>query len=356
MDLNLIIVIIAQVFGIISWLLLLYSYTKEDIDKLLYIQILVCLFDVISYLLLGADAGLLICLVELIKTILYYKTDKDRLIFRIGLVFYILISFLTVKSWITILPVLGSIIDSFGVSKDSKSANICSIISNTLWTIYDILILSYIGALNDVVVIICNISVLFLGYSRIMHIHKFRIVKYNYLTNRVIDKIYNLDKKTYGEDNTWDKDYQRKIYNKNNDSLYMIKYKHDIVGYLNYLNIVEDEYEKLKRIRKVPRLLDLDKIIEFKTNRKNYVLIESINIKKEYEKDETIELINKKLKSFLKLKHKRRVYISSILVLATSTFEKDLCEKLSLNKYKELEDNTYLYELTEDQIKKYYLK
>ena len=316
MDFNLIIVIIAQVFGIISWLLLLYSYTKEDIDKLLYIQILVCLFDVISYLLLGADAGLLICLVELIKTILYYKTDKDRLIFRIGLVFYILISFLTVKSWITILPVLGSIIDSFGVSKDSKSANICSIISNTLWTIYDILILSYIGALNDVVVIICNISVLFLGYSRIMHIHKFRIVKYNYLTNRVIDKIYNLDKKTFGEENTWDKDYQRIIYNKNNDSLFMIKYKHDIVGYLNYLNVVEDEYEK----------------------------------------DETIELINKKLKSFIKLKHKRRVYISSILVLATSTFEKDLCERLSLNKYKELEDNTYLYELTEDQIKKYYLK
>ena len=73
MDVNLIVIITAQVFGIISWLLLMYSYTKEDIDKLLFIQILVCLFDVISYLLLGADAGILICLVELIKTVLYYK-------------------------------------------------------------------------------------------------------------------------------------------------------------------------------------------------------------------------------------------------------------------------------------------
>ena len=182
MDLKLLLIIIAQGFGVISWLLLLYSYTKEDIDELLFIQILVCLFDVISYLMLGADAGLLICLVELIKTVLYYKTDKDRLIFRMGLVFYVLIGLLTVKKWYAILPVLGSVIDSFGVSKDSKTANICSIVSNTLWTIYDILILSYIGAINDVVVVICNISVLYLGYSRLMNISKFRIVKYNSLT------------------------------------------------------------------------------------------------------------------------------------------------------------------------------
>jgi len=120
MDLKLIVIIIAQVFGIISWLLLMYSYTKEDIDELLFIQILVCLFDVISYLLLGADAGLLICFVELLKTILYYKTNKDREIFIGTIIAYFLISLLTIKSWYAILPVLGSLIDSYGTSKDSK--------------------------------------------------------------------------------------------------------------------------------------------------------------------------------------------------------------------------------------------
>ena len=341
---SLIIIIIAQVFGIISWLLLLYSYTKEDINKLLFIQILVCLFDVISYLLLGADAGLLICIVELVKTILYYKTDKDKLIFRVGIIFYLLIGLLVVKKWYTILPVLASFIDSFGTSKDSKSANICSIISNTLWTVYDILILSYVGALNDIVVVMCNISVLALGYSRIMHISKFRIIKYTYITNKVLNKIYNLDLKTYGKENVWPQEYQRELFEKNNDSLFVIKYKHDIVGYINYLNLIETEYERLKRIRKSPEKLDIYKIIEFKSNRKNHILIESINVKKEYEKPETIALINKKLNSFIKLKHNRRVYIDRILAFALSDFEKHLYETLGFTKIRELEDNTFIYE------------
>ena len=220
MNLDNMIIIIAQIFGIISWLLLMYSYTKEDIDNLLFIQILVCLFDVISYLLLGAEAGLLICLVELIKTVLYYKTDKDRLIFQLGLIFYILISFLTVKTWYSILPVLGSVIDSFGVSKDSKMANI-------------------------------------------------------YLKN----------------------------------------------------------------------------IIEFKVNRKNYLIIESINIKKEYEKVESIKLIDKKIKSFINIKHRQRVFINKIIFLATSE-----SEYMNFIKVKELDDNTYLYELSSEIIKEKYIK
>lgn len=120
MEVGLIIFIIAQVFGIVSWLLLIYSYTKEDIDKLLFVQILVCLFDFISYLLLGADAGLLICLIELLKTIFYYKSNKDHIIFCFCLVAYLGVGILTIRHWFAILPVLGSIIDSFGTS-DRKS-------------------------------------------------------------------------------------------------------------------------------------------------------------------------------------------------------------------------------------------
>lgn len=352
MDTTLIIIIIAQVFGIISWLLLMYSYTKEDIDDLLYIQILVCLFDVISYLLLGADAGLLICFVELVKTILYYKTNKDDLIFKLSIIAYLLISLLTVKHWFAILPVLGSIIDSYGTSKDSRLANICSIVSNSLWTIYDIIILSYVGAMNDIVVVLCNISVLYLGYSRLMHISKFRIIKYNYLTKKTVDKIYKLDYNNFGEDNTWDKQYQMDVYNKNKDSLFAIKYKHEFVGYINYLNIIEDEYNRLKRTRKMPDDFDLDKIIKFKSNRKSFVVIETINVKKEYKKEQTVDLIIKKLNSFIKAKHRQRIFIHGILGYAIDEFEEDIYKAMGFEKIKDLDDNTKLYELTEDKIKK----
>ena len=356
MDLSTIVVIIAQILGLISWILLLISYTKEDIDDLLLIQIFVAFFDVASYLLLGADAGLLICLVELVKTILYYKTDKDDLIFRIGVICYALIGILTVRHWYAILPVLGSLVDSYGTSKDSVKANIASIVSNLLWTWYDLIILSYIGAFNDIVVVICNISVLLLGYSRIMRINKFRIVKYLYLNKQDLEDIYNLDAKNYGKENLWDKEYQLAVYKRNNDSFFAIKYKHDFVGYINYLNIIPEEYDRIKRLRTMPDKIDLNTIIQFKRNKKSYILMESINVKKEYEKEQTSELINKKIKSFMNLKKNRKIYIHGILAYGLTDFEKDTYKYLGFKKIKELKDNIDLYELDADAIKEYLSK
>ena len=355
MDMATIIIIIAQVFGIISWLLLLYSYTREDIDELLFVQIGVCVFDVISYLMLGADAGLLICLVELIKTFLYYKTDKDKQIFIVSIFIYILIGLLTIRHWYACLPVLGSLIDSYGASRDSKMANVCSIVSNTLWTIYDILILSYIGAFNDIVVVLCNISVLFLGYSRLMHISKFRIVKYGYLTKKTIRRLHDLDVKTYGKEYAWEYDYQKAVYKKNEDSLFVIKYKHEIAGYLNYLNLIPEEYERLKNSRKMYDVIDLDKIIPFKANKKAYLLFESINVKKEYEKEQTIHLICRKIESFIKQKQRQRIYIHGILGFSLNEFEDDVYISLGFKKIKTIGERVTVYELDEDDIKEIYL-
>ena len=352
MEVGLLIFIIAQVFGIVSWLLLIYSYTKEDIDKLLFIQILVCLFDFISYLLLGADAGLFICLIELIKTILYYKSNKDNIIFCFSLVAYLIIGLLTIRHWYAILPVLGSIIDSFGTSRDSKSANIASIISNTLWTLYDILILSYIGAFNDIVVVICNILILIRGYSRLMKISKFRIVKLKNLTRKNIDQIYSLDKKNYGEENTWNKDYQMNIYKKNKDSFFIIKYKHELVGYINYLNITYDEYELLKKKRTYPDYLNEKEIIPFKVNKKSYILIESINLKENYENEETIKMIEKKIRNFIRLKKRQRIYIHGILGIGLTKFQKEIYEYMKYNKLKEYKDDIYLYEIPYNTLEK----
>ncbi len=351
MEDSLVIVIIAQVLGLISWLLLLYSYTKEDIDKLLYLQIFVAVFDVASYLLLGADAGMLICLIELVKSILYYKTDKDKMIFWIGIIFYFLIGLLTIDHWFACLPVLASLIDSYGTARDSKSANIASIVSNLLWVFYDVIILSYVGAVTDGIVIVCNISVLLLGYSRLLKISKFRIVKCNYLNKKTIDNIYNIDVKKFGIENVWDKNYQKQIYEKNNDSLLEIKYKHNFVGYINYLNITPELYENLKRKRTMPTKLDLDSIIEFKRNKKSYVLIESINLEPQYEKDQTIEAIDKKLKYLLRIKRSRKIYIHGIIAYGFTDFEKQLYNQIGFKNIKELDDNIILYELESDDIK-----
>ena len=348
--------IAAQICTAIGWGFLVFSYTREDIDDLLKAQIAVCVFDIAAYILLGADAGLLICFFELVKTILYYKTNKDKLIFWLSLIVYTVIAILTVREWFAILPILGSAIDSFGASRDSKTANICSIISNTLWAIYDVMILSYVGALGDSAVVLCNIGVLLFGYSRLMHISKLRVVKYSYLSSKTLNKIHDLDEKNFGADNSWDKEYQLKAYKKNDDSFFAIKYKHDLVSYINYFNLEPEEYEHLKRVRKMPERVNLDKVIEFKMRRKAYVFIESVNVRKEYEKEQTTELIRKKLASFVKAKWRQQVYIHGLLGYAMSDYEKELYQSIGFTKVKVFEDESALFELEESKIKRFLLK
>ena len=90
--------------------------------------------------------------------------------------------------------------------------------------------------------------------------------------------------------------------------------------------------------------INLDNVLEFKKNKKSYIFIESINIVKQYENEKTIELIDKKLKSFLKMKHNRKIYVHGILGNALTDFEKKTYEKMGLSQLTE-SDNKVLYEL-----------
>lgn len=180
-------VFIAQILTLIGWILFLISYYRDKIDELLYLQILACLLDTLSYILLGADAGLFICLIEAVKTYLYYKTNKDDIIFKGAIVIYIIIGIFTIKTWYSLLPVIASILDSYGCSKDSKTATIMGIISYTLWTIYDIIIMSYVGALTDIFVVISNILVLTLGYKKIKKLRKLQRKKINNFKRKIIN-------------------------------------------------------------------------------------------------------------------------------------------------------------------------
>ena len=128
-------ILFAQILGIIGWLLLVYSYYKDDIDKLLYIQIISSIFYCLSYLFLGAYSGLIVCFIELLKGIGYYKTDKDELIFFVTLPVYILTAIFTYDGIISLLPVIGSIIDGFSLTKNKNIATAGSKISNFLWLI-----------------------------------------------------------------------------------------------------------------------------------------------------------------------------------------------------------------------------
>lgn len=344
--------ILAQVFAILGWLFLLYSYYKEDIQKLLFIQIIAAIFDTASYALLGADAGLLICGFELVKVILYYKTDKDGLIFLISLPIYCVIAWFSCKDegLIALLPVIGSVIDGFVLTRNKTIATIGSIMSSILWVIYDVVILAYSAAATDSILILSNIFALMLGYSYILHIKKLHIVRCRYLSRRIYSNIVALDREVFSDEYLWTFDQHKNIFDSNSNIIMFLRDKKKIIGYISYVVITPEEYDRLKRAHTFYYGLGNAEVTHLKKRHKNYVLIESVALKKNYESKKMIEFIAKKLRTEFRNKCKQGYRIYGAISVGVSDFEKTLLNDLGFTHIKDYREKEELYELDKEAV------
>lgn len=153
-------ILLAQVLGFVAWLLLVYSYWKENIDRLLYFQLLSCIFYALHYYLLGATSGLVVIIFELIRDLSYYKTDKDRYIFYGSIPIYILMGVFTYDGILSLFSPLASAIDGFFLTFQKKYAVLGSFLTYTLWIIYDLYCGSYVSVVTELIIVISNILVL----------------------------------------------------------------------------------------------------------------------------------------------------------------------------------------------------
>ncbi len=149
-----------QLLGIVAWLLIVLSYYRENTNKILVFQIISTVLWCLHYYFLGAYSGLFICIFEVIRDSLYYKTDSDDYIFLGSIPIYILYGFFTYSGIIELLPILSSTIDGYTLTKKKKIVVFGAVVSYTLWVIYDIAVKSYSGALTDGIVCLSNISIL----------------------------------------------------------------------------------------------------------------------------------------------------------------------------------------------------
>lgn len=159
--------IFAQIIGLISWGLLVYSYYKKDINEILSYQIIGSIFEIIHYFLLGAFSGLIVVILELIRDYSYYKTDYDKYIFIISLPIYFFIGYFSYTKLIDLLPVIASSIDGFALTNKKRIAIIGSIINNSLWLIYDLYCGSIIGVIAELLFIISNFYVMWYDKNKI---------------------------------------------------------------------------------------------------------------------------------------------------------------------------------------------
>lgn len=150
----------AQFIGVEALLLLLISYKKKETNKMLILQVISSFLYIIHYLLLGAYSGFLICTLDFIRDIMYYKSSHDKLIFLFMCPFYLAVGFLNYTYIVDLLPIAASLSDAYSLTKYKVYVLIVSIITCILWIGYDIAYKSYSGVLTSVIIIISNLSIL----------------------------------------------------------------------------------------------------------------------------------------------------------------------------------------------------
>ncbi len=141
-----------QLIGLVAWILLAFSYYRKDTNHILMFQIVSTLLFCMHYYLLGAYSGLLICIYEVIRDYLYYKSDKDNYIFIGCVIIYAISAIVTYTSLLDLFPYTASIIDGFFLTKKRVVVVFGAIITYTIWLIYDFHAKSYSGVITDITI------------------------------------------------------------------------------------------------------------------------------------------------------------------------------------------------------------
>lgn len=152
--------VLAQLSSFIAWILLLFSYYRKNTDKILGIHILSMMFYLLNYLFLGAWTGLFVIILELLRDFLYYKTDKDNLIFLLTIPFHIILLIFAKDNLIEFIPIIAGLIEGYTLTKKKNIVIPGAVVVYSMWVFYDISVGAYSGALTDGLIVISNLFIL----------------------------------------------------------------------------------------------------------------------------------------------------------------------------------------------------
>lgn len=326
--------VLAQIFGFLAWLCLLISYYRKNTNKILFLHIFSIVFYLLNYLFLGAWSGLFIIVLELIRDSLYYKTDKDNLIFLTTIPFYILLFVFAWGDYIEIIPIVASLFEGFTLTKKKSIIVPGAIIVYSMWIIYDLNVASYSGVLTDVLIVLSNIGILINMIQGFKETKNFKISSRFSLSLNSLNKMVELKKDIYAKDILLSNSYEEKLYNKNKDNFMFIKNKNELKGYITKIHASKETKNKILNITE---LKDNYENIILDSNKGKIVIIDSIVLKEKYQNKTTEHLIIKTIYKLTKL-------YKNILIIASTEFEKDIANSLSFNIVKKLSDNSIIYE------------
>ena len=166
--------ILSQVFIIISYILLVFTYQVKERKTILILNFISLIAVGLSYLFLSAYSGLAMVFVQMIRNTIFIidekkngkskkNTTKDYIILAVLFVISIVFAVLTYDGILSMLPVAATMLYTYSVwQKNTKVYKLLGIPIEIIWIIYNIYIFSLFGMILEPIVAISTV----VGYIR----------------------------------------------------------------------------------------------------------------------------------------------------------------------------------------------
>ena len=162
--------ILSQVFTIITYALLGLTYYAKDRKKVLVLNFISLVSSGIAYIFLNAWTGLAMCIVALLRNIIFIMDEnkngkrqdigkKDIIVLIILYGISIISAIFTYNGFGSLFSVFATMLYTFSVwQKKTKIYKILGVPIGILWISYNIYIKSLFGIILETVLLICSIT------------------------------------------------------------------------------------------------------------------------------------------------------------------------------------------------------
>lgn len=343
---------LAQCFGALAWMFLFISYYKNGNNKILYLQILSCLFFALNYGFLGAYTGICVVLFEMIRDYLYVKVKNPMKVFYFSLIFYFLIALFSYDGFWSLFSVLASISDAYSLTKKNKKVIVLSIITYGLWLFYDLNYASYATLFAESMLIVSNVIIL-LRYKYAYFKSKSLVFSRGMSINtKLIDEFSKLDASNFDDEYNWSKEKFNDIVKSKKTDIIFIYDEDEIIGYIHFIKIDKIKFDNMINQKECIDVQS-DDVKKFVKKRNNYLNINSISIRLIYQNENTISLVSKFIREYIVRKNKIGYSINGVVGVANSDFENEVYKSMNMKCKTEELSNFYVYYLKGEKLKEY---
>lgn len=147
---------IAQILGFIALIFIVLSYQNTEKKKFLLIQIFANIFFGLQYLVLSAFSAFCSSIISLIRTIIFFKYEKESkktpIIILISILIIISIfGIITYEGIYSLIPIAIALAYSYGTWHNNlKLTYVIGIIASLLWIYYNFLVGAYISIIGSI--------------------------------------------------------------------------------------------------------------------------------------------------------------------------------------------------------------